>query len=287
MSTPPFLDLPHGVTPARLATRRGHLAALVAAPTGDPRRSPVVLVPGITGSKEDFIAVLESTAAAGHRVTAVDLRGQHESTGDEDPTSYDVKALAEDVLDVAAASGAPCHLLGHSFGGLVTRAATLADPAACRSLTLLDSGPGAIPHPSASNLSLLVQALPLVALDQIWVAKRQLEAPHEPEPPAPAIEDWMRRRFLANHPTSLLRIAEQLLTEPDRVDELAALDVPVLVLHGQHDDAWPPVVQAEMAARLGAAYVEVAGAGHSPAATHPETTARVLRDFWAMVESTT
>lgn len=284
MSTPPYLDIPAGVRHELVSTRRGGLAALIAAPS-EPHRSPVVLVPGIAGSKEDFIAVVATIAAAGHRVTAIDQRGQFESPGDDDPMTYDVAALAEEVIDVSASLGEPVHLLGHSFGGLVVRAAALASPGSVRSLTLLDSGPAAIPHPSAGNLALLVKALPVMDMASIWTFKRQLEAQNEPTPPPPDIEDWLRRRFLANHPTSLLRIAEQLLSEPDRVDELAALNLPVLVAYGEAEDAWPPPVQAEMAERLGAAHVEIAGAGHSPAADRPEVTAQVLVDFWAMVES--
>ena len=90
-------------------------------------------------------------------------------------------------------------------------------------------------------------------LEAIWVAKRQLEAPHEVEPPPPDIEDFMHRRFVASHPTCLLRQAEQLLGEEDHVDELRALGLPMLVAYGPDDDAWPPSVQAEMATRLGAA----------------------------------
>lgn len=285
MSTPPYLDLPAGVRATRLATRRGELAALTAAAHRPGEAAPVVLVPGITGSKEDFIAILAPLAGAGHDVTAIDQRGQFESPGDGDPTSYDIKALAEDVLDVAGSLGGPVHLVGHSFGGLVARAAALAAPGSLRSLTLLDSGPAAVPHPASSNLALLVQALPAMDLAQIWVAKRRLEAPDEPVPPPAEVEEWMRTRFLANHPTSLRRIAEQLLGEPDRVGELAALELPVLVAYGETEDAWPPPVQEAMAARLGAAHVVISGAGHSPAADRPQVTAQVLTDFFASVES--
>ena len=52
-------------------------------------------------------------------MTALDQRGQYESLGTDDPTTYDVKALAEDVVEVAGAFGEPVHLVGHSFGGLV------------------------------------------------------------------------------------------------------------------------------------------------------------------------
>jgi pimeloyl-ACP methyl ester carboxylesterase len=285
MSTPPFLDLPASVLATRLTTRRGELAALVAAPAGDVRRSPALLVPGIMGSKEDFIALLAPLAAAGHAVTALDQRGQYESPGTDDPTAYDVASFAEDVVDLASALGEPVHLVGHSFGGLVSRAAALAAPQALRSLTLLDSGPSAVPHPASTNLALLAQALPVVDLAQIWVAKRQIDSQNEPEPLDPEIEDWMRRRFLANHPTSLLRIAEQLLSEPDRVDELAALDLPVLVVYGETEDAWPPPVQEQMAERLAAAHIVISRAGHSPATDQPEVTAQVLSHFWAQVES--
>lgn len=280
MSTPPFLDLPDGVTRARLPARGGELACLTAAPEGAPTGAPVLLVPGFTGSKEDFLAVLGPIRAAGHRVVAVDLRGQYESVGDAHPASYDVAALAADILAVAAGLGEPVHLLGHSFGGLVVRAAALADPGALRTLTLLCSGPSAIPHPSASGVEQLVQVLHQVELETIWTVKRQRELAVE-EPPAAHIEAFLHQRFVSNHPVGLLRMAEQLLGEPDRVDELAKLELPVLVAFGVRDDAWPPAVQADMAVRLGAQVTEIAGAGHSPAAEKPAETVTALLRFWS------
>jgi pimeloyl-ACP methyl ester carboxylesterase len=286
MSRPPFLALPDGVRATSVATPRGPLAALAsdgAAGGADPAKAPVLLVPGYTGSKEDFIAVLAPIAAAGHPVVALDLRGQFESAGDDHPTSYDVKAFAEDVLAVVAPMGRPVHLVGHSFGGLVARAAALADPARIRSLTLLSSGPAAVPSPADANIGLLAQVLPVMDLESIWVAKRQIEGQTEAAPPRPEIEDWMHRRFVANHPVSMLRIAEQLLTATDATDELAALDLPVLVMYGDRDDVWPPSLQAATAERLGATCVALPGLGHSPAADDPDATVRPLLEFWASV----
>lgn len=281
MSTPPFLDLPPGVTAGTVPAARGELAALVAGPPDGSAPAPVLLVPGFTGSKEDFIAVLEPIAAAGHRVVAVDQRGQFESPGDDDPSSYDIAALAEDVLAVARHLGGAVHLVGHSFGGLVARAAAVAEPVVWRSLTLLSSGAGAIPHPAASNLQLIAKALPVMDLESIWSVKRQMERQAGEEELPPEIEDFLHRRFVANSPTGLQRLAEQLLTEADRVDELAAVDLPVLVAYGADDDAWPPTEQAQVARRLGAEVAVFDGVGHSPAAERPMAAAAALLAFWA------
>jgi pimeloyl-ACP methyl ester carboxylesterase len=281
VSTPPFLDLPAGVRATEVGTPRGPLAALRAEPA-TATGAPVLLVPGYTGSKEDFIAVLAPIAAAGHPVVAVDQRGQYQTPGDDEPSSYDVKVLADDVLAVLSGLGAgSAHLVGHSFGGLVARAAALADARALRSLTLMSSGPAAVPPPAATNIGLLAQALPAIDLETIWGVKRQLEAETEVDPPAADIEAWLHDRFVANHPVGLLRVAQQLLTETDRTDELARLDLPVLVAFGERDDVWPPALQAATAERLGARVAALPGVGHSPAADAPEPTVAALLEFWS------
>ena len=185
MSTPPFLELPAGVR----ATRLPHPAWRAGRALGraGPRRrgAPVLLVPGYTGSKEDFIAVLAPIAAAGHPVVALDQRGQFEIAGRRRPLVVRRRGAGRRrPRGARRRSGAPVHLVGHSFGGLVSRAAALADPAALRSLTLMSSGPAAIPAPANQTIALLAQVLPAMDLETIWVAKRQIEAQTETDPPA-------------------------------------------------------------------------------------------------------
>ena len=123
--------------------RAGPLTALDTG--GEAVRGTALLVAGYTGSKEDFAPLLAPLAEAGYRVVALDQRGQYESPGPDDPAAYSVAELGQDVVAVARVlreeSGEPLHLLGHSFGGLVTRAAVLAEPALFTSFTLLGSGP--------------------------------------------------------------------------------------------------------------------------------------------------
>jgi len=271
-----------------LQTPAGPLALLEADGGAD---APAVLVPGYTGSKEDFALILAALAATGRRVVAMDQRGQFESPGPDDPAAYTVEALAADVravaADLAGPHGWPVHLLGHSFGGLVTRGAVLADPSAVASLTLLDSGPAAISGERRTRMEAL---RPLLAEGGMAAVYEQLEllaagdgdtgAPQRP----PELVAFLRRRFLASSPVGLQGMGDALGGEPDRVEALRETGVPVLVAYGAGDDSWSPAVQSDMAARLGARHAVIPEAAHSPAVENPAATIGILRGFWAATD---
>ncbi len=274
---------------ARHRTFDGGAGPLVALDTGgDGERGTVLLVAGFTGSKEDFAPLLLPLCAAGYRVVAVDQRGQFESPGPDDPARYSVAELAEDLVAVArqlrAEGVTTLHLLGHSFGGLVARAAVLAEPTAFSTLTLLGSGPSRLGGARAQlleNLTPLLDAggVPLVAeaLEQLSMTDPSAQLVPEPT------REFLSRRFLANTAAGLRGMAAAMTTEPDRVAELAATGVPVLVAYGTADDAWTPAVQEDMARRLGARHEVIAGAIHSPAIENPARTLEALVDFWCSV----
>ena len=294
MSIPRSTDVPSGVRPLTLRTRRGVFAALDAMPSsGVCERRPAVLVPGFTGSKEDFLPILPQLAAAGRRVVAVDLRGQYETPGAGDAEAYSLAELGTDIGSVAAAVAdeAAVHLVGHSFGGLVTRQSVLAGQAAPCSLTLMSSGPGKLTGASAAVLSaILDRLLPVGQAELAAEVKRvwdhQLAPQARAEGTPPHIMAFLERRMLATCPHGLLAMAAQLLGCDDRTDDLAeACGAPVLVLYGEYDDKWEPEVQEEMAGRLGAERVCVPGASHSPAVEAPETTASALSTFWNAAEA--
>jgi pimeloyl-ACP methyl ester carboxylesterase len=283
VSTPPHLRLPDCARARLLDTTRGPFAVHQAdPPAGTAPLGSVVLVPGFTGSKEDFITLLAPFAEAGYRVVAIDQRGQFETPGPEDPAAYELTALGADLIAIGATTGGPVHLVGHSFGGLAVRAATIADPAAIRSATLLCSGPAALTGPSADRLGMLLGALDVFSLEDIWgIMHASAQASGENDGVDPDVLDFLRRRFLATAKESLRGMAGQLVSAPDRVAELAATPVPVLVAWGTDDDVWLPPTQAEMATRLGARGVAIEGAGHSPAVQNPTRTAQVLLEFWS------
>jgi pimeloyl-ACP methyl ester carboxylesterase len=292
VSTPRSLDLPDQVRPVVIESHRGAFAALDAQPTtGVCERRPALLVPGFTGSKEDFIPVLQSLAAAGRRVVAIDMRGQYQSPGAQDADGYAPGDLAADIAaiaDTVAGDGQGLHLTGHSLGGLIAREATLAQATRIISLTLLSSGPGRITGQRAQMLRGMLAAMtsqddPDAAIARIWDEKLapQAQADGVPE----RVIAFLHKRMMANSAAGLVAMGRYLLSCPNRTAELASLGgPPILVLYGENDDAWRPAVQERMARRLGAERVCIPGAGHSPAVEAPETTASTLTAFWRTAE---
>jgi pimeloyl-ACP methyl ester carboxylesterase len=294
-----------------IESRRGPFAALEAQPsTGVCERRPALLIPGFTGSKEDFIPVLQSLASAGRRVVAIDMRGQYQSAGAPQAGGYAPDELGADITAIAdaiASDNEGLHLVGHSFGGLVAREAALAQAARIISLTLLSSGPGRLTGQRAAVLRSLMAMMTAAdsanasntadasgsadaadsrlraTVEKIFQEQLgpQAKAEGAPEP----VIAFLHERMMRSSPTGLMVMGRYLLSCPDRTVELASLGrLAVLVLYGENDDAWRPAVQEQMARRLGAHRVCIPGAGHSPAVEAPETTASTLTAFWRTAE---
>jgi pimeloyl-ACP methyl ester carboxylesterase len=289
VSTPTSLDLPDRTRRVIVSCARGAFAALEALPpAGAGELGTALLVPGYTGSKEDFISVLGQLAAAGRRVLAIDMRGQYQTPGPDDPAGYDPAELGADVAAVARATET-VHLLGHSFGGLVAREAVLGGytPA---SLTLMTSGPSALPGPRAEelrNMLAFLQGTPAHDLkgkiEEIWHGTLEPQAVEAGVPPK--ILAFLNERMLSNNPTGMTTMASHLLSAEDKTDALAAHAIPAFVLYGEDDNAWPATEQAAMAARLGAQKLCIPAAGHNPNVEAPATTAHALTSFWNSAET--
>ncbi|GGY34682.1 alpha/beta fold hydrolase [Streptomyces xanthochromogenes] len=281
MSKPRSLDLPSRTRAYRLGTPRQEFAVLDSRPERRVRGT-VLLVPGYTGSKEDFLALLDPLADAGYRAVAVDGRGQFESPGPRRASGYTPRVLGADVIAQAAALGdGPVHLVGHSFGGFVARSAARLDPSAFRSLTLLSSGPGRVAPDQRTKLRMLRAALPVLPPSWVWAVTRWLDG-RDPAYVAdpPEIVSFLERRWFSTQPAQLIATGRQLRVEPDRTEGLAGLPLPLHVAYGDGETVWTVGELAHMARSAGARHTVIAGADHSPNVSHPAELTAALTEFW-------
>lgn len=266
---------------SRITISRGELSFFEATPeAGTEVKGTVVMVPGFTGSREDFLPMAPFVTAAGYRLISYSQLGQYDSDGPDGPDAVGEYTIAKFALDLAevldkVAPGEKVHLLGHSFGGLVTRAAVLNDPARFLDYVILDS------PPSGQNLDMDLDMGQIPALleeagnEALWEA---MFGALQEAFPAP-VKEFLRGRILATKTANIAGIALSMSAEPDRVEELAATHLPILVVAGE-EDVISVEVQADVASRLGVKFEIIAGAGHTPNEEQPEELTKVLVDFW-------
>ncbi len=288
VSTPPFIAIPDGV--AQVVPPQAPLPLLLAEPAGlagaesaAPPRGDVVLVPGFTGSKEDFISLVRPLADLGWRVAGIDLPGQGGAPSLGGRGSYTETALAAAVLGVLdwLAPDRPVHVVGHSMGGLATRGLVLEHAGRLASWTAMSSGPSAVPARTQPPLMSLQSSLDAGApLEVIWQFKEAGDRAKGWNPPSDEVAEFCHRRFVTNDPASLYDYADLLRTAPDRTEQVAAAaqaaGLPLGVVAGEVDDTWTADVQHDMARRLGATWIELPGIGHNPGVEDPELTAGAL-----------
>jgi pimeloyl-ACP methyl ester carboxylesterase len=291
VSLPPSQISPHRGGRVDLPGRYGPVAALHArTPTTGHPPPTALLVPGYTGSKEDFAPLLDPITDAGFDAIAIDMPGQYESGGPDDEDAYLPAALGvvlAELVGKLAAEGNQVVLLGHSYGGLVARGAVLAG-APVAGLTLMDTGPGELPDGlRRQTLDLGEPAMREHGLEVAQRMREQLDAMQPPGPngpPSPELSALFRERFVRSRPAALLGKARALRSEPDLVSSLARTvhtgGIPCLVVCGEGDDAWSVSSQRDMADRLDADFAVIRDARHSPNTENPGELLATLIPTW-------
>lgn len=272
---PGVVDMPDWTVPPRGSVRSrfpapsGPLACLS---MGQANGESIVLVPGVTGSKEDFSLIMPLLADAGFRVFSYDLAGQYESTaaGPENLVPprrrYDYDLFVHDLIAVLESVGAPSHVLGYSFAGIVTQLALVRRPDLFSSLTLMscppEPGQGFRGLPVLGRLSGILGARIDSAL-MIWAIRRNFT--HVP----PSRLRFIRHRFTLTRRNSVTDVFELMKHTPDLRAALKSSPLPklVAVAVGEHD-VWPLALHRRFAADIGAR-LSVYPGGHGPCETSP------------------
>lgn len=268
-------------TPANLLTLRD-VGALAAGPEDAPET--LLYLHGWGGSKElwwDTLARLADT----HRGVALDLPG----TGGTSlpPSLRTMPDMARWMARTCARLGLErVTLVGHSLGGNLAAQVALDFPALARRLVLVDAALDAACLPVRARWPLHGR-LGLPALRLMRLASLPLAAAGRGTSPDQALGFWRayaRRTHWyaqANRDDRALQSQLQALTDnPLLPARLAALHLPVLLLHGARDSVVPIAgAQALARALAGAKLIVFPTAHHCPMDTDPAGFAQALRDF--------
>lgn len=263
---------PAGSVPSRFAAPSGELAVVS---LGDPAQPRVVLVPGATGSKEDFALMLPILAHAGYFVQSFDLAGQYQSHRAGEGSAYTYQLFIDDLIAFLEAGG-PAHLLGYSFAGTIAQLVAVRRPDLLLSLALLTT------PPSSGNVFARMRVLgpiaPIASARRgaalmIWgiVTNRNRVPPRRLE--------FVRSRFAFTSRRSVEEIVGLMMASPDLRSRVRELSVPKLVAAGSRD-LWPLSAHEQFARDIGAEF-RVYPTGHSPSETTPHQLSADLLDLYA------
>ena len=213
---------------------------------------PVVLVHGSLATGAEEWQAQRQLGDEGFRLLVPDRRGYGRS-----PMSQGEDFL-RDADDIADLMGDGAHLVGHSYGGLGVLFAAARRPDATLSLTLLEPGVFTLgqQHLAARTLvadvrRLWDQDLP----DEEWVVRFLTTVGSDPDALSPEL-------IAAAVPLAPVCRRGRLLWESEPpLAELASVGFPKLVVSGGHSAGFDAICD-DLAGRIGASRMAVAGAGH-------------------------
>ncbi|MGH9116579.1 MAG: alpha/beta fold hydrolase [Acidimicrobiales bacterium] len=277
----------------RITTVAGNGETFAAATAGRPSPHRILFVHGFTGAKEDFTDWLDPVAALGWEAAAPDLRGHGDSAKPEGLDRYGLEIIADDVVAVADALGWDRFvLLGHSMGGMVAQHVALADGGAARlhGLVLMNTSHGPVERIERQLADLACAVVAAGGMPALIEATAVLQQERDDLPrssPAqqrvlaerPGYEEFGLRKLLAVAPDAYRALAVAMYDQSDRLPALAGLDVPVLVMVGEQDDAFLDPSRRIAEAVPGAAHEVIADAGHSPQFENPDAWWSALTRF--------
>lgn len=282
--------IPHGgSTMATITTQDG--TTIFYKDWGPKDAQPIVFHHGWPLSGDDWDAQMLFFLSKGYRVIAHDRRGHGRS--EQTDVGHDMDTYASDVADLARALDLKNAIhIGHSTGGgEAARYVARAEPGRVAKAALL----GAIP-PLMLKTDANPDGVPKDVFDGLRAslaanrAQFFIDVPSGPfygfnRPDAEVseglIRNWWRQGMAGSASAHYQCIA--VFSETDQTEDLKAIDVPVLVMHGEDDQIVPIDNAAHKAIKLlkNGTLKTYPGLSHGFFATHPDL---INADLLAFIE---
>jgi len=239
---------------------------------------PLLLCHGFTGAKEDFTSWLYPLGHAGWHAVAPDLRGHGDSPKPEGVEAYSLDVFAADLVGLLDALGWDrATILGHSMGGMVVQVLALKAPERVQALVLMDTLHGPMSGLDADILDLGISIALEQGMDPV-ADVLELMAEDDPLTSAAHVELMASRPDRKAQSDRNLRVSSPYLyasllrafpVMDERLDRLAELTMPTLVIVGEQDKPFVGPSRRMAEVIPGARLAVIADAGHSPQLENP------------------
>ncbi len=250
--------------------------------SGNPAGPAMVLVHGYMAHSMAYRRVADALGAQ-HRLLIVDLpaHGRDESyrRADVQPTIESLARWMGQFRDVVLGDE-PAHWLGHSLGANLAYRVASADPKHCLSLTMVSAGVRVPAQPLVARaLKRLPAGLATLGANRLGLALYQplnwrgtaMTRAEEEEYLAP-LRSKRRMEFI-------LQLGARIVD--GRHTDIEPLDVPTLVIWGEHDHILPLEDAWWLGERLSADVHVIEGSGHAPMEDTPTEFVRIIADWQA------
>ena len=220
--------------------------------------------------------------AKNYRVIAPDLRGHGESSASAGV--YVMATFAEDLQAlIAERKCGPVVLVGHSMGGYLSFAFYRKFPQSVRALVLFctrataDSEEGKIVRENLAQRA--ERESPVAVAEQMLPKMLAASAAARPD-----LVEQVRQIMLSTSLNGLTGSLRGMAARPSSLELLPKINVPTLVVAGEHDAIIPAAESAALAAAIPHAELAVIpGAGHLASLENPDAVIATLRAFLAKI----
>lgn len=273
----------------------------------EPGKFPLLCLHGGPGATWHHMEPYQELAADGRRVICYDQLGCGNSALAEphDPEMWTTELYLAEVDAVRTELGLDrCHVLGHSWGGMLGMAYAATRPAGLVSLVAQSSPPSvpfwltelaklrAVLPPGVDDVLRRHEAAGTTGSEEYQQAMIAFYDRHvcrvRPYP------DWLDRCFAGieanpevyhtmNGPSEFHVIGP--LKDFDVTADLGRIEAPTLLFCGEHDEVTPATVRQAHERIRGSQFVITQGCSHMTQAEHPDMALGLVRGFLAGVEA--
>jgi pimeloyl-ACP methyl ester carboxylesterase len=240
----------------------------------------VVLLHGIGGGHLSFAPQVETLASSGYRAVAWDMPGYGHSAPIE---PYTFKGLAESCVKlIEALKCDSVTLVGHSMGGMVAQEVIARRPGIVNKLVLCGTSPSFGKPDGEWQREFIAQRTAPLDAGQSMAQLAEVLVPQMIGPGSLPEGVKLATHCMSLVPQATYRRALEALVTFDRRANLPHIDVPTLLIAGEHDRNAPPAVMRKMADQIPrSTFIQMRGIGHLQNLEAPDDFDGLLLNFLA------